>query len=127
MFDCSAAPTNRFELTSTPIRSSSAGRDHHRASPGSPTCSTSPRTPFLILRRRDRGVRCAVGETVKADFAQVNLASVLFAVVNEVGEARSGASNPQDPEEALISIPPFKIDRQIHLMPERNFRVALSS
>ncbi len=52
---------------------------------------------FLVLSdvtTDEFGVR---GEQVRAEFAQVNLASVLFAVVNEAVDARSGAANAQDP------------------------------
>jgi len=66
------------------------------------------------------------GETNRAEFAQVNLASVLFAVVNEPVSPAPELRTPKIPEEALISIPPFKVTGQIHLMPERSLRDALS-
>jgi len=56
----------------------------------------------------------------------VNLASVLFAVVNEPVSPAPELRTPKIPEEALISIPPFKVTGQIHLMPERSLRDALS-
>ncbi len=66
------------------------------------------------------------GEQVRAEFAQVNLASVLFAVVNEAVTPAPELRTPKIPEEALISIPPFKVTGHIHLMPERSLRDALS-
>jgi hypothetical protein len=66
------------------------------------------------------------GESLRAEFAQVNLASVLFAVVNEPVEPAPELRTPKIPEEALISVPPFKVTGFIHLMPERSLRDALS-
>jgi hypothetical protein len=66
------------------------------------------------------------GESIRAEFAQVNLASVLFAVVNEPVEPAPELRTPKMPEEALISVPPFKVTGFIHLMPERSLRDALS-
>ena len=66
------------------------------------------------------------GEQVRAEFAQVNLASVLFAVVNEAVTPAPELRTPKIAEEALISIPPFKVTGHIHLMPERSLRDALS-
>lgn len=66
------------------------------------------------------------GETIRAEYAQVNLASVLFAVVNEPVDPAPELRTPKIPEEALISVPPFKVTGYIHLMPQRNLRDALS-
>ena len=66
------------------------------------------------------------GESLRAEFAQVNLTSVLFAVVNESVAPAPELRTPKIPEEALISIPPFKVTGHIHLMPERSLRDALS-
>jgi hypothetical protein len=66
------------------------------------------------------------GESIRAEFAQVNLTSVLFAVVNEPVEPAPELRTPKIPEEALISVPPFKVTGFIHLMPERSLRDALS-
>ncbi|HKG56632.1 MAG TPA: hypothetical protein VKA85_05255 [Candidatus Limnocylindrales bacterium] len=63
---------------------------------------------------------------VKADYAQVNLASVLFAVGDATAEAPPEMRTPKIPEQALISIPPFRIVGRIHLMPERALRDALA-
>jgi hypothetical protein len=66
------------------------------------------------------------GEQLRAEFAQVNLSSVLFAVVNDPVAPAPELRTPKIPEEALISIPPFKVTGHIHLMPERSLRDALS-
>jgi hypothetical protein len=66
------------------------------------------------------------GEQMRAEFAQINLASVLFAVINEPVTPAPELRTPKIPEEALISIPPFKVTGHIHLMPERSLRDALS-
>lgn len=62
---------------------------------------------------------------VKSDYAQVNLSSVLFAVADAPVEPVPELRTPKIPEQALISIPPFKIIGRIHLMPERELRDAL--
>jgi hypothetical protein len=62
---------------------------------------------------------------VKADHAQVNLTSVLFAVGEATVDASPDLRTPKIAEQALISIPPFKIVGRIHLLPERDLRGAL--
>lgn len=64
---------------------------------------------------------------VRSDYAQINLGSVLFAVA-EASDPGSVPEmhTPKIPEEALISIPPFKIIGRIHLTPERELRDALA-
>ena len=62
----------------------------------------------------------------KSEFAQVNLASVLFAVADTAIEARPDLRTPKVPEQAMISIPPFRIIGRIHLLPERDLRDALT-
>ena len=66
------------------------------------------------------------GDQMRAEFAQVNLTSVLFAVVNEPVAPAPELRTPKIAEEALISIPPFKVTGFIHLLPERSLRNALS-
>lgn len=67
------------------------------------------------------------GGAVRSDYAQINLGSVLFAVA----EASDGGPvpemhTPKIPEQALVSIPPFKIIGRIHLTPERELHDALA-
>ena len=62
----------------------------------------------------------------RSEFAQVNLAAVLFAVADTTIEARSDLRTPKVPEQAMISIPPFRITGRVHVLPERDLRQALS-
>lgn len=66
------------------------------------------------------------GHLVKAEFAQINLGSVLFAVADTPVDPAPELRTPKLPEQALISVPPFKVIGQIHLMPERSLRESLS-
>lgn len=61
----------------------------------------------------------------RTDYAQVNLGAVLFAVADQAVEALPELRTPKIQEQALISIPPFKITGRIHLAPERDLRNAL--
>jgi hypothetical protein len=61
----------------------------------------------------------------RADYAQVNLASVLFATSDSAVEPFPEMRTPKVPEEALVSIPPFKIIGHIHLAAEHTLRDAL--
>lgn len=62
---------------------------------------------------------------VKADFAQVNLASVLFATADDPAEATPELRMKKIPEQAFVSVPPFRIIGTVHLPPEANMRLAL--
>lgn len=64
-------------------------------------------------------------QSIRADFAQVNLAAVLFAVADTSVPVVAELRTPKIPEMALISVPPFKITGRIHLMPGRDLREAL--
>jgi hypothetical protein len=81
---------------------------------------------FLVLTDAVLDEYGAHGGTTKADFAQVNLASILFAIAEAAGESYPELRTPKVQQEALISIPPFKIIGQIHLMPDSNLRDALA-
>jgi hypothetical protein len=81
---------------------------------------------FLVLSDVTTDEFGSRGDQLRAEFAQVNLASVLFAVVNEEVPAAPELRTPKIAEEALISVPPFKVTGFIHLMPERSLRNALS-
>jgi hypothetical protein len=81
---------------------------------------------FLVLSDVTTDEFGTRGESIRAEFAQVNLTSVLFAVVNEPVTVAPELRTPKIPEEALISVPPFKVTGFIHLMPERSLRDALS-
>jgi hypothetical protein len=81
---------------------------------------------FLVLADTVIDEYGARSTAMKTEFAQVNLASVLFAVADTTIEARPDLRTPKVPEQAMISIPPFRITGRIHLMPERDLREALS-
>lgn len=66
------------------------------------------------------------GTTTRSEFAQVNLAAVLFAVADTDVETRPDLRTPKVSEQALISIPPFRVTGRVHVLPERDLRVALS-
>ena len=85
-----------------------------------------PEDRFLVLSDITTDEFGSRGESLRAEFAQINLASVLFAVVNEAVAPAPELRTPKIPEEALISVPPFKVTGFIHLMPERSLRDALS-
>lgn len=61
----------------------------------------------------------------RAEFAQVNLASVLFAVSLTSVESVRELRTPKVAERALISVPPFRVVGQVHLPMERNLRDSL--
>ena len=65
-------------------------------------------------------------QAVRTEFAQVNLQAVLFAVSDATVEPRPDLRTPKVSEQALISIPPFRIIGRIHVLPERDLHDALS-
>ena len=83
--------------------------------------------PFLILEEvtvEEYGDR---GQPIRADLAQVNLDSVLFAVADTPVEPSPELRTPKQPAAAMISIPPFRVTGTIHLMAgEATLREALS-
>lgn len=82
--------------------------------------------PFLVLSDVTFDEFGTTGQTLKAEFAQVNLASVLFAVAHDIVEPIPELRTPKSPEQALISVPPFKVTGHIHVLPERNLRDSLT-
>src|SRR5688572_24764768 len=66
------------------------------------------------------------GETIRAEFAQINLAAVLFAVADTKVETPPELRTPKVSEEAVISVPPFKVTGSIYLMPGHGLREALT-
>lgn len=81
---------------------------------------------FLVVSNATVDEYGAHNIAVRVDYAQVNLAAVLFAVSDTELEARPDLRTPKVPEMAMISIPPFKIIGRIHLMPERDLHEALT-
>lgn len=81
---------------------------------------------FLVLSDVTMDEFGTTGQTIKAPYAQVNLASVLFAVAHDSVEPLPELRTPKAAEQALISIPPFKVTGTIHVFPERDLRDALA-
>lgn len=63
---------------------------------------------------------------LRAEFAQVNLSSILFAVALTTVEPMRELRTPKVAERALVSIPPFRVVGNVHLLPERSLRDGLS-
>jgi hypothetical protein len=82
--------------------------------------------PFLVISEATTDEYGSHGIAARTDYAQVNLAAVLFAVADAPIAASPDLRTPKVPEMALISIPPFRITGRIHLMPERDLHEALS-
>jgi hypothetical protein len=80
---------------------------------------------FLVLADARFDAFRSTSNLIQADYAQVNLASVLFAVSDEVLVADPARVTTRSPEEAMISVPPFTVTGRIHLEPERPLREAL--
>ena len=81
--------------------------------------------PFLVLSDVMFDEFGTTGATIRTEFAQVNLASVLFAVAQDVVEPLPELRTPKSPEQALISIPPFKVIGSIHVLLNRSLRESL--
>jgi hypothetical protein len=61
----------------------------------------------------------------RADYAQINLEAVLFAVTDEPVQPMPEMRLPKVPQQALISIPPFRVIGRIHLPAVESLREAL--
>jgi hypothetical protein len=81
--------------------------------------------PFLVLENALLEEYGAHGDTIRAEFAQVNLATVLFAVTDEAVATSPELRTPKTRQEALVTLPTFKLTGTIHLLPERDLRLAL--
>ena len=81
---------------------------------------------FLILSDARFDEFRSASSLITADYAQVNLGSVLFVVSDEAIEPDPVQASPRVAEEAMISIPPFTITGRVHLQPERPLRDALA-
>jgi hypothetical protein len=83
--------------------------------------------PFLILEDVTVDEMGDRGSPIRADIAQINLESVLFAVADVPVEPSPELRTPKTPTEAIVSVPPFRITGTIHLLPgEPTLREALS-
>jgi len=82
--------------------------------------------PFLVLADVTFDEYGTRGSPIHAEYAQINLASVRFVVSDDPVEPLPELRTPKLAEQAIISVPPFKITGRIHLLPERSLREALS-
>jgi hypothetical protein len=82
--------------------------------------------PFIVLADVFFDEFGSVGRTVRADFAQVNLGSILFAVADSPAAPAPELRTHKIEQRAIVSIPPFKVTGYIHLLAERSLRVALT-
>lgn len=80
---------------------------------------------FLVVEQAVVDPLGAHGEVIRAEYAQVNLATVLFAVSDVPVEPTPELRTPKTPEQALVTVPPFVVIGHVHLMPERELGVAL--
>lgn len=62
----------------------------------------------------------------RAAYAQVNVAAVLFAVSDERLEPTPEMRLPKVPQQALVSVPPFRVRGHIHLHASETLRQALT-
>lgn len=82
--------------------------------------------PFLVLEDVSIEEYGSAEPPLRAEFAQVNLASILFAVSLTTVEPVRELRTPKIIERALVSIPPFRVVGQVHLLPERSLRDSLT-
>lgn len=82
--------------------------------------------PHLVLEDVTLEEYGSTDPPLRAEFAQVNLASVLFAVSLTTLEPIRELRTPKVTELALLSIPPFRVVGQVHLLPERSLRESLA-
>ncbi len=80
---------------------------------------------FLVVEEAVVDPLGSHGDVIRADYAQVNLSTVLFAVSDEPVEPTPELRTPKTEEQALVTVPPFTVIGRIHLLPERELRVAL--
>jgi hypothetical protein len=81
---------------------------------------------FLVLTDATLDEFGSKSSALQSDYAQVNLGSVLFGVSDEPVEPVPELRTPKVAEQALISVPPFRIVGRIHVLPERDLRDALA-
>lgn len=80
---------------------------------------------FLVLSGVTLDEFGSHGGAIQSEFAQVNLGAVLFGVSDEPVEPVPELRTPKVSEQALITVPPFRVVGRIHVLPERDLRTAL--
>jgi hypothetical protein len=81
---------------------------------------------FLVLEEVSMEELGSKELPTRADYAQVNLASILFAVSLQAVEPIRELRTPKVSERALVSIPPFRVIGNVHLLSERSLRDSLA-
>ncbi len=82
--------------------------------------------PHLVLEDVTLEEYGSTDTPLRAEFAQVNLAAVLFAVSLTAVEPMRELRTPKVTERALVSVPPFRVIGHVHLLPERGLRASLA-
>jgi hypothetical protein len=83
---------------------------------------------FLVISDATMEEFGAKGQpTLHAEFAQVNLNTLLFAATDSIVEPQPEMRLVKSTEDALIVVPPFKIVGRIHVLPGSDLREALSA
>jgi hypothetical protein len=82
-------------------------------------------TDFIVVRDASFDDFGTSTQPMRAEYAQLNLGAVLFAVVGETVDPVPELRTPKVAERALISIPPFRVVGNVHLLPERNLQESL--
>jgi len=81
--------------------------------------------PYLVLEDVTTEEFGSRASAERADYAQINLDAVLFAVSDTEVDAVAELRTPKSAEKAIISIPPFKLSGSIHVLPGRDMREGL--
>jgi hypothetical protein len=81
--------------------------------------------PFIVLEDVTSDEYGSRATAVRSDYAQINLDAVLFAVSDTPVDAVAELRTQKSPEQAMVSIPPFRLTGTIHLLPGRDLREAL--
>jgi hypothetical protein len=84
-----------------------------------------PETEFIVVREAVFDEFGTSTTPMRAEYAQINLGAVLFAVAADAVEPVPELRTPKVAERAMISIPPFRVVGSIHLLPERNLQESL--
>jgi hypothetical protein len=82
-------------------------------------------TDFIVVRDASFDDFGTSTQPMHAEYAQLNLGAVLFAVVAEPVDPMPELRTPKVAERALISIPPFRVIGNVHILPERNLQESL--
>ena len=82
--------------------------------------------PFLVLEAVSLEELGSSDAPTRAEFAQITLGSILFAVSLQAVEPARGLRTLKVAARAFVSIPPFRVIGTVHLLPERTLRDSLA-